>query len=170
MADKDKQNVCSSCGGELQDYDDYIFNRALKVGLSAAPVAAVICGIWAPLFFLARLTIGGALGHAGAGVLLVLLLKKVFAGAVVGVLIGAAVGIGRDEAGLLLGAVIGSLAGFFFAACDAMPLLSDAAHRMDIVLVALISGILCTATVYFTNGYVKKNCVSFTGPEPVEKQ
>lgn len=170
MAENENQNVCTSCGGKLIDHDDYIFNRALKYGLAAMPVAAVICGIWAPLFFLARLTLGGALGHAGAGVLLVLVLKKIFAGAVVGVLLGAAVGVGRDEAGLLLGAVVGSLAGFFFAAADAMPLLSDAAHRMDIVLVALISGILCTATVYFTNGYVKKNCTSFTGPEPVEKK
>lgn len=163
-------NACSSCGGELADYDDYVFHRALRFGGAAIPVAAMICAAWAPIFFLARLVIGGAIGQVGAAALLGLIVKKIIAGAIVGVLLGAAVGIGRDGAGLLLGAITGSLAGFFFAACDAMPLLSDASHRMDIVLTSVISALLCSATVYYTNARVSEKNAAYLGPEPREEE
>ena len=157
---------CISCGGRLVDYDDYLARRAVRHGLAALPFAVLMCAVWAPLFFIVRLLIGGAIGQIGFGVLIILLLKKVLAGVVIGILLSAAVGIGRSDLGLFLGAVIGSLGGFFVAAAAAMPLRSDAAHRLDVVLVAVISGILCSLTVYFAEAKGRGRRSGWIGPEP----
>jgi len=155
-----------SCGGKLADYDDYIAKQAVKRGLASLPAAVIICAVWAPLFCLIRLVIGGAIGATGASALLILLLEKIFIGAILGVLLSAAIAIGRSDLGLFLGAVIGSLGGFFVAAAASMPLKSEAAHRLDVVLVAVISGILCAATVYIAEAKGRGKFAKFIGPEP----
>jgi hypothetical protein len=157
---------CTACGGKLADYDDYIARQAVKRGLAALPAAVIVCAIWAPLFCLIRLGIGGAIGATGAGALLILLLQKVLVGVILGILLSVAIGIGKSDLGLFLGAVIGSLGGFFVAAAASMPLKSDAAHRLDVVLVAVISGILCAATVYFAESKGRGKFAKFVGPEP----
>lgn len=167
MTDQKTGEKCPACGGRLVDYDDYLARQAVRRALAALPFAVVICAIWAPGFFLVRLLIGGAVGHAGADVLLLLLVKKVVVGVILGVLVSVAVGIGRSDLGLLLGAIIGSLGGFFIAAADAMPLRSDAAHRLDVVLVAVIAGILCAATVYVSEGKGRNRQGKWIGPEPI---
>ena len=155
-----------ACGGKLADYDDYIAKQAVKRGLAALPAAVIICAVWAPVFCLIRLGIGGAIGATGAEALLFLLLKKVLVGVILGILLSVAIGIGRSDLGLFLGAVIGSLGGFFVAAAASMPLKSDAAHRLDVVLVAVISGVLCAATVYFAEARGRRSYAKFIGPEP----
>ncbi|MFA6447987.1 MAG: hypothetical protein WCX65_00825 [bacterium] len=167
MAKAEPMEKCS-CGGKLADYDDYLAKQAVKRGVAALPAAVILCAVWAPLFCLVRLGIGGVIGAAGASAILVLLLKKVFIGIILGVLVSVAVGIGRSDLGLFLGAVIGSLGGFFVAAASAMPLKSDATHRLDVVLVAVISGILCAATVYFAEAYGRSKYAKYIGPEPHE--
>ncbi len=169
MATKEVVGKCSSCGGNLADYDDFIAKQSVKRGVASLPAAVIICAIWAPLFCIIRLLIGGAIGQAGAGGLLLLLLSKVLVGVVLGVLLSAAIGIGRSDLGLFLGAVIGSLGGFFVAAAAVMPLKSDAAHRLDVVLVAVLGGILCAATVYFAEADGRRRFGRFIGPEPHDK-
>jgi hypothetical protein len=155
-----------TCGGKFADYDDYIAKQAVKRGLAALPYAVIICAVWAPLFCLVRLAIGGAIGAAGASALLFLLLEKVMVGVILGILLSVAISIGRSDLGLFIGAVIGSLGGFFVAAAATMPLKSDAAHRLDVVLVAVISGILCAATVYYAEANGRRKYASYIGPEP----
>ncbi|HOO56708.1 MAG TPA: hypothetical protein PLN69_07780 [bacterium] len=168
MSETESKEKCTACGGRLVDYDDYVSRRALRGGLASMPVAVIICAIWAPVFCLARLIIGGATGQMGGGEIVALLAHKVLVGIVIGVLISVAVAIGRADLGLFIGAVIGSIGGFFVAAADAMPLLSDAAHRIDIVLVSVISGLLCVATVYVSEMVARKKSGRWIGPEPVE--
>ncbi len=167
---KDETNTgtCPACGGALKDYDDYVAARAVKIGMAALPAALVICAVWAPLFFIIRLLAGGALGKAAAGALVLLIVKKILVGLVIGALLAVAVGIGRSDLGLLLGAVIGSIGGFFVAASDIMPLRSDAAHRMDIVIVAVAAGILCALTVKVSESYGCGRFKAWLGPEPRE--
>jgi len=167
---KDETNMgtCPACGGALKDYDDYVAARAVKIGMAALPAALVICAVWAPLFFIIRLLVGGALGEAAAGALVLLIVKKIIVGLVIGALLAVAVGIGRSDLGLLLGAVIGSIGGFFVAAADIMPLRSDAAHRMDIVIVAVAAGILCALTVKVSESYGCGRFKAWLGPEPRE--
>ncbi|HOX29229.1 MAG TPA: hypothetical protein PLQ76_08770 [bacterium] len=155
-----------ACGGKLVDYDDYIFRQALRRGVAALPGTIIACAVWAPVFFLIRLLIGGAIGDAGFSVLLILILKKIAVGAVIGVLLAVAIGIGRSDLGLFLGAVIGSMGGFFIAAAPVMPLRSDAAYRVDVVLVAVLAGVLCAATVYFINAKVAAGRAKWIGPDP----
>jgi len=164
--DKTEQIEKCSCGGKLADYDDYIARQAVKRGLAALPSAVIMCAIWAPVFCLIRLTLGRAIGATGAEALLFLLLKKVMVGVILGILLSVAIGIGRSDLGLFLGAVIGSLGGFFIAAAESMPLKSDAAHRLDVVLVAVISGILCAATVYLSEARGRGSYAKYIGPEP----
>lgn len=167
MAEKEvNREECGSCGGRLADYDDYIFKHAVRRAVAGGAVSAVICGVWAPLFFIARLIAGGALGDVGGAALAGLLVKKVIAGAIIGILIGAAMGIGRNDIGMLLAAIAGSLGGFFIAAADAMPLLSDAAHRTDIVIVSIAAGILCVITVWISEGYIRNRYGEWIGPDP----
>ncbi len=167
MTDKEtRPEECTACGGRLVDYDDYVLKHSVRRAVAGGVVAAVICGIWAPLFFIVRLIAGGAIGDVGGSILAVLLLKKIIAGVIIGILIGAAMGIGRNDISMLLSAIIGSLGGFFIAAADAMPLLSDAAHRIDVVLVSIIAGILCVLTVWIAEGYVKNRFGEWVGPPP----
>ncbi len=155
---------CSACGGRLVEADDYIFRQAVRTAAGTIPYAAVICAVWAPVFFLIRLIIGGSAGEAGSGIAM-LLLGKVFTGAVIGVLIGAATAFSRTDFGLLIGAVIGVLGGFFIAAAAVMPLKADAAHRVDVVLVSVLSGVLCVATMMLAERRAKAKFSKWIGPE-----
>jgi len=166
MSEEQKAAQCVECGGVLADLDDYVMWRSIRTGLASAAAAAAICGMWAPVFFLVRLGVGGALGDAGAGALALLVIKKILVGVVIGLLLGVAIAVGRNELGLFLGAVIGSLGGFFVAAAEVMPLRSDAAHRLDVVLVSVLAGILCVATVQAAHGYAGKRFGTWIGPEP----
>ena len=166
MALENNIEKCSVCTGNLVDYDDYLMKRAVRRMTAGALVAAVTCAVWAPLFFIVRLGIGGALGDAGAGILGALVLKKILVGIILGALLGVSIGIGGNDIGLFLGAVVGALGGFFIAAADVMPLQSNAAHRVDVVLVSVIAGILCVLTVAFTENYLKRRFGKWTGPTP----
>jgi hypothetical protein len=48
-----------------------------------------------------------------------------------------------------------------------MPLLSDAAHRADIVIAAIAGGILSGATVIIAHNRAQTKSAKFIGPEPV---
>ncbi len=170
MAKNENIDKCPKCGGKLTDYDDYLAKQAVKRGIASLPAAVLMCAVWAPVFFLVRLLIGGAIGEVGAGALILLLVKKVFVGAVIGVLLSAAIAIGKSDLGLFLGAVIGSIGGFFIAAASALPIRSEAAHRLDVVLVAVISGILCAATVYLAEASGRSKFGKYIGPEPKSGQ
>jgi hypothetical protein len=166
MAKEIDAEKCPACGGRLVDYDDYVARQAMRRGVAALPYTLIACAVWAPVFCLVRLLIGGVLGQAGFSGLLLLLIEKALTGVVLGVLLAVAVGIGRGELGLFLGAVIGSIGGFFVAAADVMPLKSDAAHRADVVLVAVIGGILCALTVYVSEAKGRRRSAAWIGPEP----
>ena len=170
MAKNENLEKCEKCGGKLADHDDYIARQAVKRGVASLPAAVLMCAAWAPVFFLIRLLLGGAIGSVGAGALILLIVKKIVVGAVIGILLSAAIAIGRSDLGLFLGAVIGSLGGFFVAAAAALPLRSEAAHRLDVVLVAVISGILCALTVYFAEAAGRRKYAKFIGPEPHAEQ
>jgi len=167
MSENTDTGKCEACGGRLVPMDDYAMRRSLRTAAAVAPVAAVICAVWAPLFFLVRLAIGGALGDVGGGVLAVLVLKKILVGIILGLLLGAAAGVGRGEAGPLLAAVVGALGGFFIAAADSMPLKSAAEYRIDVVLVSVIAGILCVATFFIAEKSAVRRRGEWIGPEPV---
>lgn len=163
-------DACPSCGGKLVDLDDYTFHQRLRRAAACIPTAIAICVAWAVLYALIRLGVGGKLGAAGAGGLAATIGGKVVVGVILGALLGAVAGIWRTDAGLFLGVVIGSLGGFFVAAAKAMPLLSDAAHRADIVVAAIVGGILSGATVIIAHNRAQKKSAKYIGPEPVRPE
>ncbi|MFH1537699.1 MAG: hypothetical protein ABIH66_01985 [bacterium] len=160
--------VCRECGGKLVEEDDYIFHRRLRRAAAYAPLAAVICAVWAPVFCIIRLLIGGGLESVEGSVAAfigVLVLKKIVVGIVLGLIVGAMAGLWGGDVGLLLGAVAGVLGGFFVAAVSALPLRAEAAHRADVVAVALIGGVLCALTAYLADAIGSKKYSRLIGPE-----
>lgn len=162
-----KQPKCGSCGGKLVELEDYSFHQRLRRAAACMPAAAVLCIAWAIVYSLIRLIVGGKIGAAGAPGLALLIGNKILVGVVLGILLGAVAGIWRTDAGLFLGVVIGSLGGFFAAAAPGvMPLLSDAAHRADIVVAAVLGGVLSGVTVLISHSWATKKFAAFIGPEP----
>jgi hypothetical protein len=158
---------CGACDGKLVELEDYTFHQRLRRAAACMPAAAGLCIAWALLYSLIRLIVGGKLGAAGAAGLAALVGQKLLVGIVLGVLLGAVAGIWRTDVGLFLGVVIGSLGGFFAAAAPGvMPLLSDAAHRADVVAAAVLGGILSGATVLIAHSRASKKFDKFIGPEP----
>ena len=162
--------ACSSCGGALVDLQDYDFHQRLRRAAACIPPAIVLCICWAVLYAFIRLAAGGALGAAGAGGLLLLLLNKIVVGAILGAVLGVFAGVWRTDAGMFLGVVAGSIGGFFVAHAPALPLQSDAAHRPDVVAAAIIGGILSGVTVILAHNWGAKRFGKFIGPEPRKPQ
>ena len=163
-------DACKACGGKLVDLEDYTFRQRLRRAAACIPTAIAICVAWAVLYALVRLGVGGKLGAAGAGGLAATIGGKVVVGVILGILLGAVAGVWRTDTGLFLGVVIGSLGGFFVAAEKAMPLLSAAAHRADIVVAAIVGGILSGATVIIAHNRAQTKSAKFIGPEPVRQE
>lgn len=161
---------CTACGGRLVDLDDYAFRQRLRRAAACIPTAMAICVAWAVLYALIRLGVGGRLGAAGAGGLAATIGGKVVVGIILGALLGVAAGVWRTDTGLFIGVVIGSLGGFFVAAAKAMPLLSDAAHRADIVIAAIVGGVLSGATVIIAHNRAQTKSAKYIGPEPVRPE
>lgn len=163
-------DLCPKCGGPLVDEDDYLFSQAVRRSLAAIPVAMLLCAVWAPVFSLPRVAIGGGFSNAEGSTALFalgLILRKLLVGAVLGIFIGIGVGIWRAAWGLFVGAVIGSLGGFFVAATYALPLRSEAQHRLDVVLVAVLAGVLGAVTAVLTDSIAASRFAAWIGPEPV---
>lgn len=163
-----KEAVCRECGGKLVEEDDYIFHRKLRRAAACAPVAAAICAAWAPVFCVVRLVAGGGLGNvdgSAAAFVGVLILKKIAVGIILGLIVGAMAGLWGGDTGLLLGAVAGVLGGFFVATTTALPLRAEAAHRVDVVVVALLGGVLCALTAHLADSIAGGKSAKFIGPE-----
>lgn len=164
-----RTDVCRSCGGRLVDEDDYSFRRKLRRAAAFAVMGAAICAAWAPVFCIVRLIIGGGFGNVEGSVaafLAVVILKKLIVGAILGALVGAMTGAWGGDAGLLLGAVAGVLGGFFIATVSSLPLRADAAHRPDVVIVALAGGVLCAVTAHLVDVKGAIKYAASIGPEP----
>ena len=158
--------ACRSCQGRLVDLEDYTFHQRLRRAAACVPASAVFCIAWSVIYVLVRLIVGGKLGAAGAGGLALLLGQKIVVGAVLGAVLGVLAGILRTDAGMFLGVVAGSIGGFFVAHAPAMPLLSDAAHRPDIVAAAMIGGVMSGATVVLAHNWACRRFDTYIGPEP----
>ncbi|MEW6202069.1 MAG: hypothetical protein AB1546_08845 [bacterium] len=159
---------CRACGGELVEEDDYIFYRRLRRAAAYILPAAIICGIWAPVFSIIRLIAEGGLGDvegSAALFLLIVLLKKIAVGIILGAVIGILTGIWGGDTGLLLGAIVGVIGGFFVAAVDVAPLRAEAAYRWDVVMTAMVGGILSSATAYLTDAIGGKRFSKWIRPE-----
>lgn len=165
---QDGSNICRECGGELVDEEDYIFHQRLRRAAACALPAALLCAIWAPVFCVVRLLIGGGLAEvegSAAAFLGILILKKIGVGIVLGLIVGAMTGLWGGDIGLLLGAVAGVLGGFFVAAVSVLPLRAEAAYRVDVVIVAIAGGILCALTAHITDAIGSKKYNRLIGPE-----
>jgi hypothetical protein len=164
--------TCRKCGGPLVEQDDYIAAQMVRRSLAAIPVAIVLCALWAPLFAFLRVAVGGGFGHVKGSIaafILMLLLRKLVVGAMLGILIGVGVGIWRSAWGLFTGTVVGSIGGFFVAATYALPLRSEAQFRWDIVLTAVLAGLLGAATAVITDSVTAKRSAKYIGPELYEE-
>ena len=157
---------CVACEGKLVDLQDYTFHQALRRAAACIPTAVALCIAWSVVYGVGRVLIGGHISAAGAGGLALLVGHKVLVGVILGALLGAAAGLWRADVGLFIGVVIGSLGGFFVAAAPMMPLQSSAAHRLDVVLAAVVGGVLSGATVYIAWNRGTKKSQKRIGPEP----
>lgn len=165
-------DVCRKCGGPLVEEDDYIAAQMVRRSIGAIAVAVVVCAAWSPVFALARMIIGGGFSGvrgSAAAFVLGLILRKIVVGAVLGILIGVGVGIWRSAWGVFVGTVVGSLGGFFVAATYALPLRSEAQYRWDVVLVAVLAGILGAATALVADSVSARRFAEFIGPDIVEE-
>ncbi|MEW5946785.1 MAG: hypothetical protein AB1742_11355 [bacterium] len=158
---------CRECGGELVDEEDYVFYRRLRRAAAYAPVGALVCAVWAPVFCLVRLALEG--GGAGGGELaasavLLIALKKIIVGAVLGLIIGLMTGFWGGDAGILLGAIAGVLGGFFVAATPQLPLRSEAEYRLDVVAVAMAGGVLSALTAHLVDAVGARRFSKWIGP------
>ena len=158
---------CVGCGGALVDMDDYLFHQKLKRAAVCIPAAIGVCIAWAVLFALLRTLIGGKLFSQGGGAVAMLIGNKALVGAILGAVLGAVAGLWGSDVGLFLGVVAGSIGGFFVANAAMMPLQSDAAHRIDIVIAAIGGGLLSGATVLIAHGKATAKHAKYIGPEPV---
>jgi hypothetical protein len=162
--------TCSACGGSLADLEDYSFHQRLRRAAACVPAGIAICICWTVLYAFIRLAVGGGLGAAGAAGLALLLVHKIVVGVVLGAVLGILAGIWRTDVGMFLGVVAGSIGGFFVAHAPSLPLLSDAAHRPDIVAAAVIGGILSGITVILAHNWASGKFQKFIGPEPHKPQ
>lgn len=162
------QEICRKCGGALVEEEDYIAAQMVRRALAAIPVAIVICAVWGPLFSLIRIAVGGGFSRiegSAAAFIVLLILRKIVVAVAVGLLLGMGVGIWRSGWGLFTGVVVGSLAGFFFGASYAMPYDSGAAYRWDIVVTAVLCGILGGVTAVLTDAVSAKRFAGYIGPD-----
>jgi hypothetical protein len=157
--------ACSACAGKLVDYDDYVFYQRLRRAAACIPAAVCLTIVWAVLFAVIRTIIGGKLFSSGFGGFALLIGQKILVGAILGTILGVIAGIWRTDVGLFLGVVAGAIGGFFVAYAPMMPLLSDAAHRIDIVIAAVGGGILAGATVVKAYSAGTKRYSKYIGPD-----